>query len=188
MLYAFPVHSVSSGKGELCYKLSGGLLVIPRVSAKCNMEKADNFLISVLGFSVKTPGKIAALAIILLLAPYIYACSVVRGYIRPTNYELIKTAHCIVLAQAMSFANRADGGDASREIQYGLFTFKVLERLKGLLRMTRSQWKETRTGDRGATRTTSAIPSLTTGPAIQPTTRSDPAMYCYYALSKARGA
>ena len=57
-----------------------------------------------------------------------HACSVVLGYVRPTNYELVKEADAIVLASAVSFERRSDirGGNA-----FGMFKFTVLEHIKG---------------------------------------------------------
>jgi len=56
------------------------------------------------------------------------ACSPVMGYIRPTNYELVKDAGTIVLANALAFEKK---GDTRRGSSYGTFRFKVLERIKG---------------------------------------------------------
>jgi hypothetical protein len=55
-------------------------------------------------------------------------CSVVMGYARPTNYELVKEAEAIVLANAVTFEKR---GETSRGKAFGVFRFKVLEHLKG---------------------------------------------------------
>src|SRR6188474_1230757 len=56
------------------------------------------------------------------------ACSVVMGYVRPTNYELVKEADAIVLANAVSFEKKSD---IRRGKAFGIFKFKVLERIKG---------------------------------------------------------
>jgi hypothetical protein len=56
---------------------------------------------------------------------------VVRGYIRPTNYELIKTAEAVVLAEAVKFTKTGEGRGAWEDVQLGTFTFRVLERFKG---------------------------------------------------------
>lgn len=54
-------------------------------------------------------------------------CSTVIGYVRPTNYELVKQATAIVVAQAVSFKRQK----TFRGHHSGLFEFKVLEKLKG---------------------------------------------------------
>lgn len=56
------------------------------------------------------------------------ACSVRSGYIRPTNYELVKGAEAIVLARATTFEKKAatPGG-----VSVGMFGFKILERIQG---------------------------------------------------------
>ncbi len=51
------------------------------------------------------------------------ACSLGEGYLKPSNYELVKLAPAIVLAQAVAYDIRSD--------QIGVFTFKPLEMLKG---------------------------------------------------------
>jgi hypothetical protein len=56
------------------------------------------------------------------------ACTVGIGYTRPTNYELVKDADAIVLANAIAFEKKSD---LERGKSRGIFTFKVLERIKG---------------------------------------------------------
>src|SRR5687768_7660121 len=56
------------------------------------------------------------------------ACSVVFGYTRPTNYELVQGADAIVLARADSF-KRQERLASGKSL--GIFKFKVLERTKG---------------------------------------------------------
>jgi hypothetical protein len=56
------------------------------------------------------------------------ACSVVMGYIRPTNYELVKETDVIVLANATSFEKK---GKLPRGKSFGTFKFRVLENIKG---------------------------------------------------------
>lgn len=51
------------------------------------------------------------------------ACSTVRGYIRPPNYDLVKHTDAIVIGEAVSYQQGKD-----RDSQ---FTFKILDRLKG---------------------------------------------------------
>jgi hypothetical protein len=63
-----------------------------------------------------------------LLSTDVWACSVVMGYVRPSNYELVKEADAIVLANAVSFEKK---GDIRRGRSFGIFKFKVLERIKG---------------------------------------------------------
>jgi hypothetical protein len=55
-------------------------------------------------------------------------CSVVMGYVRPTNYELVKDADAIVLANATSFEKKEK---FERGKSFGIFKFKVLENIKG---------------------------------------------------------
>src|SRR5688572_23473888 len=56
------------------------------------------------------------------------SCSPVMGYIRPTNFELVKGADRIVLARADSFEKKAKG---RKDSSSGMFKFTVLEALKG---------------------------------------------------------
>lgn len=56
-----------------------------------------------------------------------FGCSTVVGYVRPTNYELVKQADAIVVAQAISFKRQK----TFRGHHYGVFEFKVVENLKG---------------------------------------------------------
>ncbi len=53
--------------------------------------------------------------------------SLVRGYIRPTNYELVREAEAIVLAEAVSLEVAGE----EHGVRFGEFTFTVLEALKG---------------------------------------------------------
>jgi hypothetical protein len=55
-------------------------------------------------------------------------CSVVMGYVRPTNYELVKEADSVVLARAEAFEKKGKlrGGKS-----FGVFKFRVLESIKG---------------------------------------------------------
>src|ERR1051325_6319202 len=57
------------------------------------------------------------------------ACSVVMGYVRPTNYELVKEADAIVLANAIAFEKKGEIQRSGKS--FGIFKFKVLERIKG---------------------------------------------------------
>lgn len=57
------------------------------------------------------------------------ACSVVMGYTPPTNYELVKEAQGIVLAQAIEF--RKTGDLPGQKHSQGTFRFRILERIKG---------------------------------------------------------
>lgn len=56
-------------------------------------------------------------------------CSVGIGYVKPTNYELVKGARAVVLAEAVAFEKK----EAFRygRAAIGTFEFKVLERIKG---------------------------------------------------------
>ena len=56
------------------------------------------------------------------------ACSVVMGYIRPTNYELVREADAIVLANAVTFEKKGDIRDGK---SFGIFKFKIVESIKG---------------------------------------------------------
>jgi hypothetical protein len=55
------------------------------------------------------------------------ACSVVMGYVRPTNYELVEDADAIVLANATTFEKK---GKLQRGKSFGMFKFRVLENIK----------------------------------------------------------
>jgi hypothetical protein len=70
---------------------------------------------------------IAMLCFTFLASRTTIACSVIATYIRPTNFELVHGADAIILAEAMSFKKES----ARQEIEFGKFTFKTLERLKG---------------------------------------------------------
>ena len=75
------------------------------------------------------PRFVLPLAFLFLASPLCaVACSVVMGYVRPTNYELVKEADAIVLANAISFERK---GEIRRGKSYGIFKFKVLDRFKG---------------------------------------------------------
>jgi hypothetical protein len=50
------------------------------------------------------------------------------GYIRPTNYELVKEADAIVVAKALTFEKKRP---LPRGKAFGVFKFEVLERIKG---------------------------------------------------------
>jgi hypothetical protein len=56
-----------------------------------------------------------------------FGCSVMIGYIRPTNYEMVREAQTIVLAKAISFKVAREGNG----VRHGEFTFKILETIKG---------------------------------------------------------
>jgi len=75
------------------------------------------------------PGACVSLApLVLLVSVNSHACSLVMGYVRPTNYELVKQADAIVLANASSFEKKLElpwKGKFS-----GIFKFAVLERVK----------------------------------------------------------
>ena len=58
------------------------------------------------------------------------ACSPVMGYVRPTNYELVKEADAIVVAQAVSFKSEK----THQGHHYGVFEFKIVENIKGSLK------------------------------------------------------
>ena len=57
----------------------------------------------------------------------VIGCHMAIGYIRPTNYEMVREAQAVVLAEAVALkvAGEEDG------VRYGEFTFKILETLKG---------------------------------------------------------
>src|ERR1051325_1348047 len=59
------------------------------------------------------------------------ACSVPSSYIRPTNFELVYQTPAIVLAAAVSFRKEQSGRVQNRDVEFGKFTFKILERMKG---------------------------------------------------------
>jgi hypothetical protein len=59
----------------------------------------------------------------LFAASVSFCCSTVRGYVPPTNYEIVKTARHIALCEAKEYRTDVDG--------FGEFTFSVLEVLKG---------------------------------------------------------
>src|ERR1043166_6889349 len=63
-------------------------------------------------------------------------CSVVRGYIRPSNYALIKNASVVVRAEAVNFSKDSEGKGGWAGIEFGTFTFNVLERTQGAITNT----------------------------------------------------
>lgn len=69
---------------------------------------------------------VALLPIVALIAAA-DACTTVFGYRLPTNYELVKQADAIVLAEVTLL--KVEG--TRNGISYGTFTFKVIERIKG---------------------------------------------------------
>jgi hypothetical protein len=62
-----------------------------------------------------------------LIHSTIFACSVVRNYVQPTNYDLVKEADAIILAEASKIIDGFDDEDGN----HALVEFKILKTLKG---------------------------------------------------------
>ena len=77
-------------------------------------------------------GRRAVIAVLLsaglFVQPDLLGCSPVMGYVRPTNFELVKGADAVVLARAESFEKK---GKMENGKEYGVFKFRILETLKG---------------------------------------------------------
>lgn len=74
----------------------------------------------------------AVVAVLLLLCCTLMrqdglGCSLVMGYVQPTNFELVKGADAVVLARAESFEKKGKLGNGKA---YGTFQFRALETLK----------------------------------------------------------
>src|SRR5438067_256015 len=59
------------------------------------------------------------------------ACTVPANYIRPTNFELVYQTPVIVLAETVSFRREGSYGSSRDRYDFGKFTFKILDRIKG---------------------------------------------------------
>jgi hypothetical protein len=99
------------------------------------LQRTLNLVLFLARYIVLTRMKSDKPLFVLLLASWLLssplcavACSVVMGYVRPTNYELVKEADAIVLANAISFEKK---GETRRGKSYGVFKFKILDRFKG---------------------------------------------------------
>lgn len=57
-----------------------------------------------------------------------FACSLADGYLRPSNYDLVKETDVILLAEAISFDKAAE---ANERHSFPKLTFKILEVIKG---------------------------------------------------------